>query len=273
MSETVLTRREGAIAILMLNRPEKMNAYSLELHNALIAATDAADKDPDVRVIVITGAGKMFCAGADLESGFSGAGLKDGPEVIDGISRDYGGMLVLRLWECDTPVIGAVNGTAVGIGATMLLPMDIVIAAKKSKMGFPFARRGIVFDGASSWFLPKIVGLTRARRWITTGEIFKSEEALAAGMVSELCDAADVLPRALDIAREIAEHCAPQSMAKNKQLLRASLTGQTGYGGGPMGAHMMESEMLTERFKSADCREGILSFFQKRAPEFEPDER
>lgn len=268
MSEVITVTRDDAIEIITLNRPEKMNAYSVTLHNALVKAIDTADTDPDVRAIVITGAGRAFCAGADIEGGFGGAGLATDAPVLDGINRDYGGMLVLRIWECDTPVIGAVNGTAVGIGATMLLPMDIKIAAAGAKMGFPFSRRGIVFDGAASWFLPKVVGLSRAQHWIATGEIFKSEDALAAGMVSDLCDKDAVLPRALEIAKDIAANCSPQSMAKNKQLLRASLTGATGYGGGPMGAHMMESEMLSERFASDDCREGVMSFFEKRSPNF-----
>lgn len=266
MSPEVTTNRDGAIEVITLNRPEKMNAFNTALFGKLMDAVSAANKDPDVRVMVITGSGRAFCAGADIEGGFGGAGLTEGPEFIDGIMRDYGGRLVLRLWDCDTPIIAAVNGTAVGIGATMLLPMDIKIAAKGAKMGMPFSRRGIAFDGASSWFLPRIVGVSRAQHWIATGEIFRSEDALAAGMISEICEPADVLPRAMEIARDMAVNCSPQSMALNKQLLRSSLVGDTD---GPFKAHMAESEILMTRFASDDCREGVASFFEKRTPKFD----
>lgn len=268
----LITTREGAIAVLTFNRADKMNSYSVDLHDALIEAIAAADTDPSVRVIVITGAGRAFCAGADLEAGFGGSGLSQGAPIIDGISRDYGGMLVLRLYECDTPVIGAVNGVAVGIGATMLLPMDVKIASSTAKMGFPFSRRGIVFDGAASWFLPRIVGWSQAQKWITTGEIFMSQDALDAGMINELAEPQDVLPRAMEIARDIALNTSPKSVAMNKQLMRASLRNDLDYGGGPMGAHMRESKMLQERFASTDCAEGVASFLQKRAPKFDNNE-
>jgi len=249
----VLIEKRGAVALLTLNRPEVMNAYNVALHTALHDAIDEADKDPSVRAIVVTGA-----ANEDM--------------ILDGVNRDYGGVLNLRIFESDTPVIGAVNGHAIGIGCTMLLPMDIRVASNKAKFAMPFSRRGIVFDGAASWFLPRIVGASQAQKWIVTGETFLADEAFRTGLVHELHDTEDVLPRAMAIAEDIATNCAPVSMALNKQLLRASLLGDLGYGGGPMGAHMEESVHLTERFQSADCMEGVKSFFEKRAPKFAANE-
>lgn len=264
----VLSSLENGVCTLTLNRPEKMNAYNVALHHALEDAIDAADRDPKVRVIVVTGAGRAFCAGADISQGFGGAGFSDGPPKIDGVSRDYGGMLTLRIFECDTPIIAAINGVAVGIGATMTLPMDIKIMSSKARMGFPFARRGIVFDAASSWFLPRIVGWAKCQELILKGEIFSAQDALGHGLVSELVEPEDVLPRALAIARDIAQNCSPESTAQNKQLMRASQLNTGAYGSGPMSLHMMESAMLEKAFTSADCIEGVNAFLEKRAPQF-----
>jgi enoyl-CoA hydratase/carnithine racemase len=221
-----------------------------------------------VRAIIVTGAGKAFCAGADISNGFAGAGLSDEPEIIDGIPRDYGGVLALTIFECDTPIIAAINGVAVGVGATMTLAMDIKVGSNKMKMGFPFARRGIVFDAASSWFLPRVMGWAKAQDLIVRGNIFGAETALQYGLVSELCEPQDVLPRAIEIAQDIAQNCSPASMANNKRLLRMSMLNSNGYGGGPMGAHMTESDMLSKAFVSEDCAEGVKSFLEKRAPNF-----
>lgn len=270
----VLSQNTDGICLITLNRPEKMNAYNVALHTELHDAIDAADRDPSVRVIVVTGAGKAFCAGADISQGFGGAGFGDAPPQIDGIDRDYGGMLALRIFECDTPMIAAINGVAVGIGATMTLPMDIKIMSERARMGFPFARRGIVFDAASSWFLPRIVGWAKCQELIVKAEIFTAETALSLGLVSELCAPDAVLSRAMEIARDIADNCSPTSTAQNKQLMRASQLGVFPYGtgagpqSGPMAAHMMESEMLSRAFVSADCMEGVQAFLEKRAPKF-----
>ena len=267
----VLTENQGAVRVLTLNRPEKMNAYNTALHDVLVAEIEKADHDKTVRAIVITGAGKAFCAGADISDGFSGAGLvKDVPQ-IDGINRDYGGMLTIRLFEANTPVIAAVNGVAVGIGLTMTLPMDIKIVSNKAKLGLPFARRGIVFDAASSWFLPRIVGLTKTQEWIATGRIFTAQEGYEAGLVSELTAPEKVLLRAMEIAQDIAQNISPRSFAHNKELIRRSLMHGGKYdAGGPMDAHMMESGMLMNAFPSDDCQEGVQSFFAKRPPNFKP---
>lgn len=259
--------QDGAIVTLTLNRPEKMNAYNGDMHFALLEAFDKADNDPSVRVIVITGSGKAFCAGADISQGFGG--VSGEAPIIDGVSRDYGGMLNLRIFECDTPIIAAINGAAVGVGATMLLPMDIKIASTKSKFAFPFGRRGIVFDGAASFFLPRIVGLTKAQEWILKGDIILADEALSAGMLSEVVETEEVLPRAMALAKDIAQNVSPQSAAINKQLLRASMYGGGKYGDPAMNAHMLESAHLERRFVSPDCMEGVKSFLEKRAPQFE----
>lgn len=269
---TVLYEVENRIAVITLNRPEKMNAYNVELHTDLLNAIVKADEDPGVRVMVVTGAGKAFCAGADITMGFAGGGLANEQDKIDGVGRDYGGMLNLRTFECDTPIIAAVNGHAVGIGATMLLPMDIKIVSKKTKFAFPFGRRGIVFDGAASFFLPRIVGLSKAQEWITKGDIILADEALAAGMISEVVEPEDVLPRAMELARDIAVNVSPTSAACNKQLIRASIFGDSRYGTGAMSAHMMESKMLEKAFVSHDCKEGVTAFFEKRDPEFKDRE-
>ena len=266
----LLQTDHSAVRVITLNRPEKMNAYNVELHNALNKAILNADKDNNVRAIVITGAGKAFCAGADISQGFSGAGLADSAIEQDGIIRDFGGILALTIFECDTPIIAAINGVAVGVGATMTLPMDIKIASKTTRMGFPFARRGIVFDAASSWFLPRITGWGKAQELIVRGHIFGADEALSIGLVSEIVEPEQVLPRAMDIAKDIAENCSPTSTANNKRLLRASQLDTNPFGGGAMGAHMAESKMLNEAFVSADCLEGVKAFLEKRSPQFPP---
>ncbi len=260
--------QDGAIALITLNAPERMNTYNVAMHHALHDAIAQADIDNSVRVIVVTGAGRAFCAGADISQGFAGAGFANAAPKLDGIDRDYGGILNLRIFECDTPIIAAVNGVAVGIGATMLLPMDIKIVSSKAKFAFPFTRRGIVYDGAASWFLPRIVGFSRAQEWGLTGRIILPDEAKAAGMIHEVVEPEQVMTRAMALAHDIAVNVSPESAAQNKRLLRESLLGGGDYSGGPMRSHMLESERLTHHFKSADCIEGVTAFFEKRAPQF-----
>ena len=261
----VLKKDRGQIRLLTLNRPNEMNAYNVPMHDALIAAIDEADNDNSVRVIVVTGAGKAFCAGADLSGGF---GSVAGAEELDGIKRDLGGMLNLRIFECDTPILAAVNGHSVGIGMTMLLAMDMKIVSTKTKFVLPFARRGIVFDGAASFFLPRIIGMNRTQEWLLRAKPISPEEAFAAGMISEIVEPENVLSRTLEIAEDIAVNVSPTSAAHNKQLLRSSILRGGGYDSGPMAAHMQESELLIQHFASHDCMEGVKSFFEKRAPQF-----
>jgi len=232
--DLVKIENKGAVRVLTLNRPEKMNAYNVALHNELNGAIIAADKDNSVRVIVVTGAGKAFCAGADISQGFGGAGLSDASIVEKGVERDFGGILALTIFECDTPIIAAINGVAVGVGATMTLPMDIKIASE-----------------------------AKAQELIVRAHIFGAEEALKMGLVS-------VLSRAMEIAQDIAINCSPTSTANNKRLLRASQLDSNGFGGGAKGAHMAESVLLTKAFSSADCHEGVTAFLEKRAPQFPP---
>mgnify|MGYP000563154656 CR=1 FL=1 len=233
MSLVLVTRDEQtpAVALLTLNRPEAMNSYNIALHTAMLEAIQAADADPSVRVIVLTGAGRAFCAGADISEGFGSAGVDNVPETHEGEMRDAGGILNLAIFECDTPIIAAVNGAAVGIGATMLCPMDIRIGSNKAKYAFPFARRGIVFDGAASFFLPRIIGMNKCQEWLLKGGTISPDEALSAGMITEVVEPENVLDRAMEIASEIAVNVSPTSAAHNKQLLRASMLGGNGYDG------------------------------------------
>jgi len=270
MSLVLVTRDDQtpSVMLLTLNRPEAMNSYNMALHDAMLEAIQQGDADPSVRVMVITGAGRAFCAGADISEGFGSSGVDAVPEMHNGIMRDAGGILNLAVFECDTPIIAAVNGAAVGIGATMLCPMDIRIGSNKAKYAFPFARRGIVFDGAASWFLPRLVGFAKASEWILKASFIPAEELQQAGFFSEICDPEEVLPRALELARDIAVNCSPTSTANNKRLLRASMLGHGTLDDAPFGQHMMESEMLNKAFVGPDCAEGVQSFLEKRPPEF-----
>ena len=270
MSLVLTTRDEQAPSVLLLtlNRPEAMNSYNMALHTAMLNAIQDADADPSVRVIVVTGAGRAFCAGADISEGFGSAGVDNVPEMHNGIMRDAGGILNLAVFECDTPIIAAVNGAAVGIGATMLCPMDIRIGSNKAKYAFPFARRGIAFDGAASWFLPRLVGFAKANEWILKASFIPATELHQAGFFSEIHAPEEVLPRALELARDIAINCSPTSTANNKRLLRASMLGGGVLADAPFDLHMMESRMLNKAFVSPDCAEGVQSFLEKRAPKF-----
>ena len=270
MSLVLVTRDDQtpSVMLLTLNRPEAMNSYNMALHDEMLEAIQQGDADPSVRVMVLTGAGRAFCAGADISEGFGSSGVDSVPVTHEGIMRDAGGILNLAVFECDTPIIAAVNGAAVGIGATMLCPMDIRIGSNKAKYAFPFARRGIVFDGAASWFLPRLVGFAKASEWILKASFIPAEELQQAGFFSEICDPEEVLPRALELARDIAVNCSPTSTANNKRLLRASMLGHGTLGDAPFGQHMMESEMLNKAFVGLDCAEGVQSFLEKRPPEF-----
>jgi len=257
-----------SVAILTLNRPEAMNSFNTVMFRELQRAYTELDTDPTVRVIVVTGAGRAFCAGADISEGFSSAGLANAPSIHDGVVRDAGGELVLDMFKIDTPIIGAVNGHAVGIGATMTMPMDIRICSEKTKWAFPFARRGIVFDGAASWFLPRLVGWAKANEWILKADIISPDEMYRAGYVSEIHPPEAVLPRALELARDIAQNCSPTSTANNKRLLRASMMGHGVLEEAAFMSHIEESRYLNQAFVSADCEEGVRAFLEKRAPNF-----
>lgn len=257
------------IALITLNRPEAMNAFTREMGEEMAAAFDAADADPQVRCVIVTGAGRAFCAGADLSLGaetfnaVSQAVASGALDETDPKWRDFGGLLNLRIFNSAKPVIAAINGSAVGIGATMILPMDIRIAAQGAKMAYPFTKRGIAWDGCASWFLPRVVGIETALDWGLTGRTFLSEEAHEKGLVSELVPADKVLERAYERARLIVETAAPVSVSMNRHLAWQMLAATH-----PMEAHRLESRAILRRGMSEDAREGVMSFLEKRSPAF-----
>ncbi len=248
------------VATVTLHRPDRMNAFTGTMMREIIDVLDHTDADDDVRAVIVTGAGRAFCAGADLGAG-GDTFAKGGSDVQTdaGVPRDGGGLTSLRIYESKKPVIGAINGAAVGVGVTMTLPMDIRLAADTAKFGFVFARRGIVPEAASSWFLPRLVGISQAAEWCYSGRVFPAEEALAGGLVRSLHPADELLDAANAIASDIAENAAPVSVALTRQMLWRGLSLDH-----PMQAHRADSRAILERGRSADSREGVESFLEKR---------
>ncbi|MGI9607667.1 MAG: crotonase/enoyl-CoA hydratase family protein [Acidimicrobiales bacterium] len=278
------------VATITLNRPDKLNAFTSRMVHEVCAAFDAADADGDVRAVIVTGAGRAFCAGADMSAGASTFQKTntEAPESrsrgerssrsdqngepqrstgsVDKKQRDGGGIVSLRIFKSLKPVIAAINGAAVGVGSTMTLPMDIRLASTDARMGFVFTQRGITLEAASSWFLPRVVGMSQALEWSMTGRVFDAEEARAGGLVSAVHDPDDLLPAARELAAEIAESTSPVAVAMNRQLLWR-MWGEPH----PMGAHRVESRAVPQLGASADVAEGITSFFEKRPAEFASD--
>ena len=252
------------IATITLNRPDKMNAFTNRMLKEIIAAMDLADADDEVRAIIFTGAGRAYCAGADL-SGGGDTFAKGGSDVAarTGVVRDGGGLVALRIFESTKPVIGAINGAAVGVGVTMTLPMDIRLASDTAKFGFVFARRGIVPEAASSWFLPRLVGISQAAEWCYTGRMISATEARDARLVRSVHEGDDLLVAARAIAAEIAENTAPVSVALSRRMLWRMLGADH-----PMEAHRVDSRAINSRGASADAREGVVSFLEKRPAVF-----
>ncbi len=268
--ETLLLDVADGVAVITLNRPDKMNAFTGQMMTDVIAALDATDADDAVRAVIFTGAGKAFCAGADLSQGaktFDYESRDDRPERGDKGSleylRDGGGRMTLRIFESVKPVIGAINGAGVGVGATMQLPMDIRIASTAARFGFVFARRGIVPEACSSWFLPRLVGVSQALEWCYSGRVFDAQEALRGGLVRSLHAPEDLLPAAHAIAREIADNTSPVSIAITRQMMWRMLGADH-----PMEAHKIDSRAIFARGKQADAKEGVMSFLEKRPPVF-----
>jgi enoyl-CoA hydratase/carnithine racemase len=261
----VRTDLTGGVMTLTLDRPEKLNAFTIEMMQELIDAFDVADADDAVRAVVVTGAGRAFCAGADISGGTKGFVDVEKRKVGDGIVRDGGGLLTLRIFDSLKPVIAAVNGAAVGVGATMQLPMDMRLASEDAKFGFVFGRRGIVPEACSSWFLPRVVGISKAMEWSTTGRIFDAQEALSAGLVRSVHKPADLLGAAQELAEEIGENNAPVSVALTRQMMWRMLGADH-----PMQAHRVDSLAIELRSASADAAEGVRSFTEKRPAVF-PD--
>jgi enoyl-CoA hydratase/carnithine racemase len=254
------------VATITLHRPQKMNAFTAEMRDELVAAFDETDTDDAVRAVIVTGSGKAFCAGADLSSGGKtfdyaarGDAARDAYKVGD-VYRDGGGIVTLRIFRSLKPVIGAINGAAVGIGVTMQLPMDLRLASTDARFGFVFARRGITPEAASSWYLSRLVGMQTALEWCFTGRVFNAQEALDRGLVRSLHAPADLLPAARALAREIAENTAPVSIALTRQMLWRMAGAEH-----PMVAHRIDSRAIQARGQSADAREGVSAFLDKRS--------
>ena len=249
------------IATVTLNRPDRLNAWTFIMMKELIQAFDLLNRDDEVRVIIVTGAGQAFCAGADLDSSnlteiHKGSQSEKAP-------RDTAGQLALKIYESKKPVIAAINGPAVGVGTTMTLPMDIRIASETARMGLVFNRRGMVPEGCSTWFLSRIVGVSQAAEWILTGRVFSAQEALEKGLVSRLVPEEKLLPTALGLAQEIADNTSAISTGLSRQMLWRMAGADH-----PMEAHKLESEFLHYMFQSPDFPEGVASFLEKRSPEF-----
>ncbi len=267
--ETIRLDRQGPVARLTLSRPERLNAFNDTMVRELLMACDEIDGDDAVRAVIVTGEGRAFCAGADLGRGDATFDAQaraksdgDGPDRwANGVRRDGGGIVTLRFYELTKPLIAAINGPAVGIGITMTLPMDVRLLADGAKIGFVFARRGITPEACSSWFLPRLVGISQAARWCYSGRVFPATEA-AQGGLGELVAADDLMDRAHELATEFAQS-APVSVALTRQLLWRGLTFAH-----PMEAHRADSRAIQELGKLADAREGVTSFLEKRLPQW-----
>ena len=260
--EQILYEKDGPILTITLNRPDKLNAFTGQMMQELIDAMDAADADDEVRTIIFTGAGRGFCAGADLSSG-KDTFNNDAPGRPSGLQRDGGGLLTLRLFESKKPLISACNGPAVGVGATMQCAMDIRLASERARYGFVFSRRAIVPEACSSWFLPRIVGIQTALEWTFSGRVFEADEALNRGFVRSVHAEEDLLPAAKALALEFSEMTSAVSVTLIRHMLWKMLGADH-----PMEAHKIDSRGVYHRGRSADAFEGVESFLQKRAPVF-----
>jgi len=253
-----------SIATVTLARPEKMNAFTGVMMRELLDVFDVIDADDAVRVVIVTGEGKGFCAGADLSRGAKTFDDGDWSSTSDNsVRRDGGGQVTLRIFACKKPVIAAINGAAVGIGATMTLPMDVRLASSAARIGFVFTRRGIVPEACSSWFLPRVVGISRAAEWVYTGRILSADEAQSGGLVRTVYAPDELLPAARALAREIADNTSGVSVALSRQMLWRMLGADH-----PMQAHRVDSRAIQLRGRSADAHEGVTSFLEKRPAKF-----
>ena len=259
--QTLLTETRDRVLTVTLNRPERLNAFTTQMMLDWLELLDAIDADDEVRAVIVTGAGRGFCAGADLGGGGETFDASR-QESIDE-HRDGGGRVSLRLFECRKPVIAAINGPAVGVGITMTLPMDVRLASEEARFGFVFARRGIVPEAASSWFLPRVVGISQAMEWVATGRVFGAAEALAGRLVSRVLPPGELLPAARALAREIADNTSAVSVALARQMLWKMLGADH-----PMEAHRVDSRAIYSMGRSPDAYEGVQSFIEKRAPRF-----
>ncbi len=260
---TILYEVEDGILTLTLNRPEALNAFNRDMMNEMIDACDRADADDNVKAVIVTGAGRAFCAGADLSSGGDTCDADARDDRESGLQPDGGGLLTLRLYELNKPIIAAINGAAVGVGVTMTLAMDIRLAADVAKFGFVFARRGIVPEACSSYFLPRAVGISQALEWCYSGRVFPAEEALQGGLVKALYGKDELLDQARAIAADIRDNTAPVSVALIRHMMWRMLGADH-----PMDAHKIDSRGIYHRGRSADAKEGVSSFLEKRPAQF-----
>ena len=258
--QDILYEVEDGVLTITLNRPDKLNAFTGVMLTEIIDAMDRADADDDVRAIIFTGAGRGFCAGADLSRGASTFNMaeREGEGPVDEW-RDGGGRVSLRLFESKKPLIAAVNGPAAGVGVTMQLPMDIRIASTEARFGLVFTRRGLVMEACSSWFLPRIVGISQAMEWVMSGRVFPADEALKGGLVSQVVAPDDLLPTARAIAREIAENTSAVSVTLCRHMMWKMLGADH-----PMEAHKIDSRGIRTMGQLPDAYEGVQSFLEKR---------
>jgi enoyl-CoA hydratase/carnithine racemase len=263
--KNILLEQQDNIAVLSLNRPNKLNAFTFSMMEEMIAVLDALDADDSIHALIITGKGRAFCAGADLSSGQEtfNPSFDDFAVQEDDFRRDSGGILTLRMYKFLKPIVIACNGPAVGIGASMQLAADIRLASDQARFGFVFNNRGIVPDACSSWFLPKIVGISSALELTYSGRIIDASEALKLNLVSSIHDSENLLDYAIDFAKNMVKNSAPVSIALTRQMLWRSLEGS-----GPYDAHIVESKAIDSRGASKDAKEGVSSFLEKRAAEF-----
>tara|TARA_B100000405_G_scaffold9628_1_gene8443 strand:- start:191 stop:1090 length:900 start_codon:yes stop_codon:yes gene_type:complete len=268
--ETIKYEVKDKILTITLNRPDRLNAFTGQMMNDLIAAFDSASKDDEIRVVIITGEGRGFCAGADLGAGEATFNRDENPrakksddeENLEWL-RDGGGRTTLAIYDCSKPIIAAINGPAVGVGVTMTLPMDIRLASEEAKFGFVFARRGLVPEAASSWFLPRIVGISKSLEWTFSGKVFNAKEALEGGLIRSIHSKDSLMDEAKSIAKEIIENTSPVSVSMTRQMLWKMLGADH-----PMEAHKIDSRAIYELGKGDDTKEGVNSFLEKRAPDF-----
>ena len=264
MYKELLTSQHGDTFVISLNRPKKLNAFTKTMQDELIKAFDYTDENDDIKSVVITGKGRAYCAGADLVDGPNTFNYsEEGNRLSNDDNRDGGGLVALRIFRSKKPVIGAINGDAVGVGATMTLPMDIRIASKSARFGFVFSRRGAVPEACSSWFLPRIVGISKALDWCYTGKVFSSQEALQHGLVSDVLPDDKLIDRALEIGTSYSAKTSAVSVSLARRMMWNMLAATH-----PEEAHILDSMAMERMGKSPDIKEGIASFLEKRAPNF-----
>ena len=264
MYKELLTSQHGDTFVISLNRPKKLNAFTKTMQDELIKVFDYTDENDEIKSVVITGKGRAYCAGADLVDGPNTFNYsEEGNRLSNDDNRDGGGLVALRIFRSKKPVIGAINGDAVGVGATMTLPMDIRIASKSARFGFVFSRRGAVPEACSSWFLPRIVGISKALDWCYTGKVFNSQEALQHGLVSEVISDDILIDRALEIGASYSGKTSAISVSLARQMMWSMLAATH-----PEEAHILDSMAMEKMGKSPDIKEGIASFLEKRAPNF-----